>query len=55
MVVVSAVIALVLFVFAAFGVKFEEVDIVALALAFLSLAIILGAIPHTFTLGRKSE
>jgi hypothetical protein len=55
MVIVSGVIALVLFVFAAFGVKFDEVDIVDLGLAFLSLAVVLGAIPHTFVWGRKTQ
>lgn len=41
----AALIALVLFVLAAFGVKFEAVGIVELGLAFLALAILVGNWP----------
>lgn len=42
---VAAIIALVLFVLKAFGVEWESVDILAMGLAFLALAIVLGALP----------
>jgi hypothetical protein len=42
---VSAVIAVVLFCLKAFGVEWESVDILALGLAFLALAVVLGALP----------
>lgn len=45
MAVIAALVALVLFVLRAFGVQWESVDILALGLAFLALAFVLGALP----------
>lgn len=45
MAVIAALVALVLFVLRAFGVQWESVDILALGLAFLALAMLLGALP----------
>ena len=43
--VLAALIAMVLFVLRAFGVTWDEVEILALGLAFLALAVVLGALP----------
>lgn len=43
-----ALIALVLFVLAAFGVDFDSVNIIALGLAFLAAALLLGNWPLGF-------
>lgn len=41
----SAIIALVIFVLAAFGVKFGEVSLIPLGLAFMCLALLVGNWP----------
>lgn len=51
--IVAAVIALVLFCLAAFGVKFDAVQILPLGLAFLALAVILPGSFPVFTRVRK--
>lgn len=51
MAVTSALIALILFAIAAFGVKFGSVNIVDLGLAFLALAVVLGYLPDPFHRG----
>ena len=49
-----ALIAVILFTLAAFGVKFGHVDIVDLALAFLALHLLFGLWPFgNFTLARR--
>lgn len=45
MALLAALIALVLFVLKAFGVQWESVDILALGLAFMALAMVLGPLP----------
>jgi len=44
----AALIAMVLFTLAAFGVKFSAVDIVDLGLAFLALHLLVGTWPFNF-------
>ena len=54
MALIAAIVALVLFVLAAFGVRWESVDITNLGLAFLALSFVLGALPiPRFNLSRK--
>ena len=49
----AALIALVLFVLAAFGVKIDSVNIVDLGLAFLALALLLGNWPFGYFTRRE--
>lgn len=49
----AAIVALILFVLAAFGVKFNDVNIVDLGLAFLALALLIGNWPVGVVLARR--
>ncbi len=51
----AALIALVLFILAAFGVNFDALDIVDLGLAFVALHLLIGAWPLNLVGFRRSE
>lgn len=55
MVAISAIIALVLFVLAAFGVEFGAIDIVSLGLAFIALTLLLSALPVPSLMRNKTQ